>query len=166
MGHQVNFYVARPDWARIEASLKELGSLTIVHSRSPTSVPRTVPSADLSENGEPWLFFGLVRQSDLPKLLLEHVAAQSYWSIDELRSPVVELTNSYCDGTILRRGRVYYVDGYYDDQDQWVEKSDDFKQWAKTVLKVIRKNLIKRGPEYVGAEALAWAKRTGGQLVT
>ena len=86
--------------------------------------------------------------------------------MDVIRSPVVEFNSCYFDDTVLRRGRVYYVDGFHDDKGHWVEKSAGFRTWAKAVLNSVKKTLMKHGSDYIGLEAAAWVKSGGGKLVT
>jgi hypothetical protein len=50
-------------------------------------------------------------------------------------------------------GRFYYVEKYFDEQDQEVRKSEAFRRWAKNVLAKAKKHLTKVGSDYYGAEA-------------
>jgi hypothetical protein len=85
--------------------------------------------------------------------------------LDVLASPVIELSGCFFDGAILRRGRMYYVDGYYD-AGQWKVKPEAFRSWAKTILTRTRKALKKLpGFEYIGPGAEAWLASSGGKLV-
>jgi hypothetical protein len=125
-----------------------------------------LPSLDLEEAGQRWLYYYLVRRSDLVNVITEHVPAQGYWTVDVLRSPAVEFESCYFDGKLLRRGRVYYTDGYYGADKAWVAKPPDFLVWAKAVLKVTRKSLHKDGADYIGRDAKAWIEREDGKLET
>lgn len=165
MGHQVNFYAIPEDIVHIEQKIREIESLAILHSRSNTATPRIVPSLDFRESDQQWLFFHLVRESDLSCVVTRHVPSQSYWTIDVLRSPVIEFNRCYFDGRILRRGRVYYVDAFYGPDDAWMEKSEDFRLWAKSVLKIIRHCFKKHGSDYIGNETLGWLKGSDRKLI-
>src|SRR6185312_3714179 len=90
VGHQVNFYLDPADTRRVEAALRGLGPLQILHSRSTSPRPRLVDSLDLEELGQHWLYFHLVRPEDLDAVVMNHVPAQSYWAVDVTKSPVVE----------------------------------------------------------------------------
>src|ERR1043165_7618856 len=122
MGHQLNFFLGPTDQIELETRLRNVDELVILHSRSPTDEPRIVETMNFSEDGKQWLFFHFVRLSDLSAVQIREVPAQRYWVVDILKSPVVEVNRCYYDGKILRRGRLYYVDGFYDAQDQWLEK--------------------------------------------
>jgi hypothetical protein len=169
MAHQVNFYAAPEDIAQIEAEVRQIEPIEFLHSRSQAAGPRVVSSLDLREDGTPWLFFYLVRESDLAAVVTNRVPAQGYWTVDVFRSPVVEFNRCYFDGNILRRGRVYYVDGFYRSDEIWVEKSEYFRRWAKSVFKITKRCLKRHGTDYIGQEAWSWlnesARRTpdGGE---
>jgi hypothetical protein len=141
----------------LEARLKKLEDVLILHSRSPKPEPRIVESTDFKENGRRWLYFYLVRPDDVSAIDFEEVPEQRYWSIDVLSSPVVELTTCYFDGKVLKRGRLYYTEDSYGDDDHWVEKPESFKSWAKRLLSAARKTLkIDHDVSaYVGPEAAA-----------
>lgn len=165
MGHQVNFYLDPVDTASLEQALRTLGPLHVLHSRSPGPQPKILDSVTLEENGKPWLFFCLVRPEDMAAVVTAPVPAQGYWTIDELRSPVVELTRCFFDGATLRRGRLYYVDGYYNANGVWEEKSEAFRTWAKRALSRVRRLLKRYDADYIGPGADSWLSSGGGRLV-
>ena len=131
--------------------------LLILHSRSDKPKPRIVESTDFKENGKQWLFYYLIRPDDLSTLTLEEVPEQRCWSIDVLSAPVVELSRCYFDGKILRRGRLYYTQGFYGEDDRWVEKPEPFRSWAKRLLAAAHRTLKfdHDVSAYVGPEAEA-----------
>jgi hypothetical protein len=165
MGHQVNFYLDPFDTLSLEQTIRTVEPLLVLHSRSPRSEPRVVESASIEEDGQPWLFAFLVRREDLQSVVTRHVPAQGYWTIDVLKSPVIEFNRCFFDCTVLRRGRLYYVDGYYNANQTWEDKEDGFQQWAKTVLTRTKKVLKKYKGDYIGTGADAWHSSSGGKLV-
>ena len=106
MGHQVNFYLDPRDTEQIESVLRSLGPMLVLHSRSPRPEPKLLDHLTHEEQGQPWLFYHLVRPEHLGAVVLGHVPAQGYWTVDVLNSPVIEFTRCFFDGTILRRGRL------------------------------------------------------------
>lgn len=168
MGHQVNFYATPPDIDRLGALIGCLESTTVLHDRSPSAKPRVLPSLTFKDkdNEQPLLFYFLVREEDVSKVVTRHVSAQGYWAVDVLESPVVEFSSCYFDGKILRRGRVHYVDGFYGEGGAWIDKPESFRAWARNLFKVTRKALKKHGTDYIGEDALSWLMRGGGKLVT
>lgn len=166
MGHQVNFYLDQDDTKKIESVLRSIGPLLVLHSRSGQPEPRVVDCLLHDEDSRSWLFYHLVRPEDLDGVNLRHVPAQGYWTVDVLTSPVVEFNGCFFDGAILRRGRVYYVDGFYDANQQWKMKSTGFRDWAKAALGGTRKALKKHQSDYIGTGAEAWRASGVGKLVT
>ncbi len=166
MGYQVNFYMTPEDAILVQDRLRELVPVKILHSRSPTQNPVVVDSLDRKEEGKQWLFLFLAREEDLAGVVMRYVDVQDYWTVDELRSPVIEFTGSFFDGKILRRGRAYYVDGYHEQGQGWIEKPDQFKSWAKLVLDAIRKSLKRHMSNYIGPGAQSWLAVSGGKLVS
>jgi hypothetical protein len=163
MGRQVNFYITPRDITALEARIRKRDPITILHRRSPTEKPRVLSSLDFMEDEQRWLYYYLVRESDLSEVVTEHVPAQGYWTIDGLRSPVVQFNSCDFDGKILRRGRVYYQRGFYENG-AWVEKNEDFQRWADSILRSVRKFLIKQNGEYIGPDAGFWLHSEGGKL--
>ncbi len=155
MGKQINFYLAPNDIRDLEQRISKSEPIIFLHDRSPKEFPRIVNSLQDEENGHRWLFYYLVRKSDLSKILMKYVATQNYWSIDELRSPVIEVNVSFFDGNSLGPGRVFYQERYYDKNGNNVEKSNDFKKWAKSVFYQTKKGLTKEKKDlrYKGKQA-------------
>jgi hypothetical protein len=160
MSSQINFYITQKDLANIEVALKTSDEFFILHSSSPTSAPHIVDTMVCKPGETQWLFYYLVRKSDLDKVLMHYVEKQNYWSIDSVRSPVIEFDSCYLSENILRRGRVYYVNKFYDDEGILVGKPEDFCIWAKQIFLKIRKFLKKHEKDYIGTDAFEWQKTT------
>jgi hypothetical protein len=94
---QLNFYALPADMAELERVVRNSDETAILHSRSESSEPRVVDSLDLREHGRQWLFFYVVPQADLTHVITKHVTEQGYWTIDDARSPVVQVTR--CSST-------------------------------------------------------------------
>lgn len=166
MGHQATFYATPTDIAELEKKIRHIEPMLILKWRSPTAEPRILPSLNAIEDGQRWLSYYLVRESQLSQVVTDYVPAQGYWTVEVLRSPVVQFRSCYFDGTILREGRVYYVDGFYGADDAWVYQPESFRKWAKAVLRTTKKALKREGFDYIGPDALAWRQREGGKFVT
>jgi hypothetical protein len=120
---------------------------------------------DPAKAGEDWLHLFLVRPDDVEQVVARHVPAQGYWSVDALPSPVVEFQRCFFDGKVLRRGRVYFVENYYDSSGVLVQKPEPFRKWAQAVLGLVRRKLHRQGPDYIGADAKMWLSSGEGALV-
>jgi len=164
-GHQVNFYLDADDTRQVETIARSIGPVVLIHDRSCQPLPRVLDSLFHFDGEQQLFFYYLVQPEFLDAVLMQHVPAQGYWTVDDLRSPVIELSTCFCDGVILRRGRLYYVDGFYDSEDNWVYHSDSFRKWAKTLLAKTRRTLTRLDTvAYIGQGAKAWLETSGGKL--
>ncbi|MBJ6764571.1 hypothetical protein JGU66_27705 [Myxococcaceae bacterium JPH2] len=166
MGHQVNFFALPDDVERIRLGVDAIEPMVIITSRSDGPEPRIVSGFDFEEKGRRWFFYYLVRMSDLRSVVVRHIPTQGYWEVDSLVSPVVEYTDCKFDGEALDSGRIYYVDGFYGESREWVEKGEEFRLWAKKVLSVVRKCLKRQGGRYFGSSAIEWIARENAEYVS
>jgi len=165
MGHQARFYITPEDTTALEKRLSKGANAIFLHSRSMANEPRIVDSLSYKSEGNRWLFYYLTRAEDLSSVVMTHVPVQEYWNIDIFRSPVIQFNGCYSDGQVLRIGRLYYVDGFYGADDQWVYKSESFRSWAKSVLTMTKRMLRRNGTDYIGKGAEEWLASSGGKLV-
>jgi hypothetical protein len=167
MSHQVKCYLDPVDTDALEALLRDGEDLRILHSRSTSPAPRVVPSVTVEENGTLWLLLYFVRAADLDQVVMrrEPDAQGEAWTVDALRSPVIELERSFYDASVLRRGRLYFVDGFRGEGENWVEKPQAFKEWANAALKKAKKMMLRHTGEYIGPHAQSWLEQWHGQLV-
>ena len=133
MGRQVNFYMLADDLAKFEKAISSKEQVLFVKTRLSTPEIETFETLAVPEMGKTPLDLYLVRQKDVGELVIKSIA-QKYWEIDLLRSPAVELTRSYYNEQIARRGRIFFDPGFYDSNDCWVDKPQDFIKWANRYL--------------------------------
>ncbi|HSP82041.1 MAG TPA: hypothetical protein VLQ93_26200, partial [Myxococcaceae bacterium] len=109
----------------------------------------------------------LVQPEALESVRMRYIPQQGYWSVESDCSPVIQLSRCYYDGTILRRGRLYYQRRFVEGG-AWVEKPEAFQSWARKVFAVARKTLQKLpdSPFYVGPRALAEHQQGRVKLVS
>lgn len=153
MSHQLSFRATPKDLFVLETEFMRAHGCTCLAWRSPVPVPRQLSSFSSYEPGVDDLTVFLTSSDTLDEVVLRHVAAQGYWTVDTLRSPVLELGRCFIEGNALRRGRLYYADGYYGASREWVLKPERFRQWATSLLKTARRVFRRVDGEYVGAEA-------------
>lgn len=165
MSHQFSFYLTPTDTDDLEARLRNVAPLLVLHSRSSTCRPQVLDSLNYLIDGKPWLFLYLVRPEDIDAVVMRHVPAQGYWTVDDEYSPVIEVTRCYFDGSILRCGRMYFVNSYYKNDESLYRKPEDFLAWGKKIFASAKKTLKKDGHYYMGADAIAWLAREQGRLV-
>jgi hypothetical protein len=166
MGRQVNFYMLPEDLTVFEEALKEQGQICFLPERLPSPKLQTLSTLAIPEMGKTWLGVYLCRETDLSNIVVKSIPKQEYWTIDENRSPVVQFDRCYYDGRIVRRGRLYFLEGFYNEEGHWVEKSENFIRWAGGLLRWIRKH-YKKDPKtgfYVGPYAWEWVSRGIGRL--
>lgn len=164
MSHQINFYLTPSDVEALEIKLGNAEQYVVLHSRSKTNHPFALNRLDYVEGDKSWLYFYLVRPEDVNSVVMRNVPTQDYWTVDVVKSPVVEFNKSFFDGKILRRGRVYYTDSYYDANGGLQSKGDEFIAWAKKMLNVTKRNLQKVNTNYIGLDAKAWLETKAGKL--
>ena len=161
MGHQTNFYITHKDTRSLESRLRDLHSITVLHSASKTSAPRVLESLDFDEGENSWSSLSslfLVRPQDITQVVTRHVPSQGHWIVDVLTSPVIEFDRGYFDQKILRRGRIYYTVGFYSDDGTWIDKPTDFVSWAKSICSVVRRTLKRRESNLIGEDAERWLR--------
>ena len=155
-GRQLQLYLTPRDLHSYEATLRERPAEWVaLASHSPGPGPNRVGSLAIREMGKERLTVFLVRTQDLGAISVRQVKEQRYWTIDELRSPVIEFQRCFFDGQLLRRGRLYYVTGYYGDNGAWIAKPASFIEWASGMLRATRKALQRVADlgAYLGDEA-------------
>jgi hypothetical protein len=155
------------DLRLFEQRLKEKCPVVLLDSRSPGPTPTQLPNLEVAEFGKTRLTVFLVPPDALDSLAFRHVPRQDYWTVDLLRSPAVELSRCFHDGTTLRRGRLFYDGGFYDEAGHWVEKPAFFLAWAKKVFSVARQGLQRDAETlaYVGKDAQARSEEGRLRLV-
>lgn len=141
---QINFYILPEEQEWFESQLRQQGEFVVIRDLSSLSAPELADSTVVHEMGKERLRIYLARSSDVSCIVGRPIPAKSAWSIDEIRSPVVEFSRCYFDGrSLLRRGRLYVVTNYYDG-DCFVEKPTEFLDWAKSLLAIARRELVRR----------------------
>lgn len=153
MGRQLVTLLTQSDSEGLMARLKEIDGLCIIHSRSRNDRPMVVDSITIKQDERVWLYYFLVRDDDVGSVVMREVPAQNYWVVDSLRSPVIEFTRSFCDGQQIRAGRLWYEKGYFGDEGEPLQKSQQFLTWADKIFKSSRQYLKKSGNHLIGEQA-------------
>jgi hypothetical protein len=158
MGRQVNFYMGSEDLVEFEQMLKKRGGISFIPYELSREAVEAVPTLLLAreKSGTPSYTMYLARESDLGNIRqFYHVAIHGYWFVNELNSPVVEMAKSFVQDQMIRRGRLYFNTGYYDQEDHWVEKSKEFIRWADSLLRWIRSHYVieRTTGWYIGPQA-------------
>lgn len=167
MGHQVTVVLTPDDLRYLEKALAQSGEFRVLSYTSSFARPGVLQTIALPAEERPWLTVFLTRPEDLSEVHFREVPKQHYWTVDSLRSPVIELSRPYFDSQTIRAGRLFYDDAFYDAAGKRIQKSEAFLQWAENVFSVVKKSL-RRDPElkaYIGPDAQSWRERTKGKVV-
>ena len=160
-------YLMPEDVIDFELTLRS-NDATILRRLSPERRPVISDTAIIQTPESTGVDAFLVRAVDIEDVSLRVVPGREYWTVDSLRSPVIEFFGCHFDGKTLKRGRLFYDKGYYDAAGAWFDKPRDFNSWAKDIFRIARK-MFKKDPEldaYVGPKAREWHSKSHGGLVS
>jgi len=150
---QVNFYLTRDDQAELVKKLDPHGSFIYIARLSQDGSPQRVESAEIRQMGFEHLKIYVTQSQYIDRIIFKRSANAAF--VDELRSPVVEFSRCYQDDQLIRRGRLYFVNGYFD-ASGLINKDDDFLKWGNSLMRRARR-MLRKDPnsfEYFGPEAL------------
>jgi len=153
MSHQFRILLTSEDVPEIEQLIQSIAPVCFFRDNSDRPIPHAVPTLDVLESAKPWLFYYLAPLSEIDSIVMRPISAQTRWSIDFLRSPVIEFTRSYIDGASIRPGRLFYKNSFYAADDSLQYKSDEFQKWAKQIFGVVKNRLTKMEYGYAGRHA-------------
>jgi hypothetical protein len=156
MSKQFSFYLTPNDTEGLEKTLRRKLDFLILADSSLRPVPNVLPCLKLKEMGKEDTTVYLVRPSDLDKIVMWQVENSGEWVIDIHFSPAIEFDRCYISRKTITDGRMYYVTGYYNENDVWVEKDKEFLTWAQHLFNISKKSLRldKNLEAYFGEEAL------------
>ena len=151
MGRQINFYLTAEDEVAFEEHLKKAGDFVAIRWKSDKPEPVVV---DLSAQ-KSVLSLRLVLPQHLAKVSMQPILTRREYSIDGLVSPVVEYSRCPQEDRLIRRGRLYFQEGYFDAAGKWVAKDEAFISWARRLRETARRFFNKRriGFFYLGEGA-------------
>jgi hypothetical protein len=164
---QVNFFLTVDDQDDlINAFRARVGEFVIIDSIAEGGRLRLLQTAEIKRMGAERLKVYLARPNDVALVRLNHLQHHPHETVDIVRSPIVEFDRCYHRDHQLRRGRLYMVGAYYDD-DVLLKKDDGFLKWANALITTARRRLTK-GPEsffYFGRNALELKRSASARFV-
>jgi hypothetical protein len=166
MNAQQNFFVLPEEMREVEQRLQSRLRIQVVSERAESSTPKLIGMVSYELSDQPRRCY-LVSPDLVNSIVMRYVPAQGYWTIDVLKSPVIELDKSFFDGRILKPGRMYCESQFLDDSGELVVKPEIFLKWSKSVMNSLRKSLVKNGRSiyYVGGDTMRKAEAGEIQLV-
>jgi hypothetical protein len=159
-GQQFSFFLGPNDQKSFEEALREAGQVVFLKDRSHASAPETQSSSIILRFGEEWLRILIARSDDVDRIMFNPIKGRNDFSCDATVEPIIQFSRCYVDDQIIRPGRLYRVDEYFDDNGELKEKSPAFIEWADRLFAHAKKALHKIGPGlYAGTEALELRER-------
>ena len=133
MKSQINFFITRNDQAELIRQLGGLGNFVCLDTISLDGAPRILESAEINEMGHEPLQIFIALQKNVSDIVLKELLHVTFRSVDVVRSPVVEFARCYQDEHCVRRGRLYFIKGYYD-QSAIFSKDEEFLKWGDGLI--------------------------------
>lgn len=164
MGKQVNFYMTDRDEADFVEFVRSDRDVGLFMSVVPTNdVPLL---AELPKQGVPfWFSLCLWDRDHSPAPKIDYVPEQRYYTVDEIRSEVIQFWRSHLDEGRLVRGRIWAEMAVWQNDGTLLRKSESFRKWFDRLANWIKRHSVRddRG-DYVLPGAAEYA-RQGGRLV-
>jgi hypothetical protein len=167
MGKQIQIYLVPEDVTEFESALKSMAAVILKRS-SPKTQPVISETARLQTTETVRIDGYIARICDLEHVSMRAIPEQAHWTVDALHSPVMEFFGCHFDGKTLKRGRLFYDQGFHDAAGVWIDKPKDFDAFAKNVFKLARKMFINdlNLHAYVGPKAREWQSESHGAFVS
>jgi hypothetical protein len=151
------------DVAQFEDFLRTTGNIVLVASRSIGPQP-TILRDDLRNVSEELSLIVLWNRSITPGLVMRRVdGVAHYFTVDRIRSEVVEFLPSRLFKGSLRRGRIWAEMIGHDENFLPEPKSVEFCRWYDSLARWIRRHARRINSTYTMSAAESWAKK-GGEL--
>lgn len=156
IGRQGDLIVTNDDLQALEGLLRSRSDVQLLSSRPNEGRNALLPLKSL-----------LVGPTDIGVLRLCYFAPSEWMpdvrvrslsdvksDVDVEHSEVIEYWRSYCAKGEIQAGRYFYTPVYWDDG-EWMKKSPEFVKWAESVVRTLKKALIrdKELGSYVGHDA-------------
>jgi len=160
---QINFFMMPEDVAELEQYIKEQ-RLVIVADTMPT--PQLLPID--STNGV--IFTYILNPSKIGNVKIKYLENHQCYTIDQTFSPVIEFTKSNYNPAenTLRRGRLYYSKGYYNEANQWIANDSETLNNAAKLFKWFKqhfKGATKDNFFVVTPRTKQWIDNNNGKLL-
>ena len=133
VGRQFSFFWGPEDQLPFEMALRETGDVAFLKERSRSPTAEVCSSSVISEFGKEWLGILVARSDDVGRIRFRPIRGRVDFSCDPVIEPIVEFSRCYVDNKIIRPGRLYRVDEYFDDGDV-IRKSATFIKWAEKLF--------------------------------
>jgi hypothetical protein len=167
MGKQVSFYMFGEDFTEIETKIRKKDDIIFLYKRQPSPEMLLAPTLKFPDGqiDRADISLYLCRSDDLKALSLRQSSFYGCPYIDINRSFVVEFIRPHINGNEMRRGRFYFTNGFWDNDNQWQYKDEEFIKWANRLLRLARRMC----PEkviggFATQRAITWKKDNNGRF--
>jgi hypothetical protein len=158
MGRQIAFRAYKEDLQHLENDFKERGAVFLAYRQAKNL--KTRPTLDIRLNKDPIVW--LARPVDYPLIQLESAPGQRHLFVDDLVSPVVELTRGGWTHDRVGAGRLHFNTSYFDQNGSKRELPADYVTWANGLLGLVRRRFRKDSTGfYVGPAATQFLATLG-----
>lgn len=153
---QLNFFLSPSDQKFVEEAISSCGPFAIFDSRSSSSHPQKRADMRVAEFGKEPLRILISQSMYESEIMLTRIRGSNEYSASVLKMPIIEFDRCFLGDKFIRRGRVYAVMEYYDENGDLVKKPKAFAHWIKCVFGEIKDSLTQTADgKYVGEEALS-----------
>jgi hypothetical protein len=148
---QINLFLTSADEGELLKAIWAKSEYVIVDNIAPNRSPRLLETIEIQDR----LKVYLAPPSHVRDIQLSEMKIAPYWTVDVVKSPVVEFVRCYHTEGRIQPGRLYFIIEYYEGKIS-ATKNRDFVEWANTIVKIARR-ILKNDSEsfyYFGPEAL------------
>ena len=143
---QLNFYLNMHDQFILDAKIQNVENTVFCKYLSPNKSPVFLKTTKIDDMGNEYLKILILREQDIDKLIFREIKDTDSFSINTIKSPVLEYSRCFVSDDLIRRGRLYFIKTYYNEQESLIEKEPCFVAWASRVIKEARGGLILEKP--------------------
>lgn len=163
MGYNLYFYAHPEDIDELLEYILSKGDCYLLTEWSDTPIANQIDKSFWRSTGKTGYCFYLARPHDLENIVFG--ATGNRWSIDSMKSPVIELDTGHFLRHVMRKGRLYFNPSFaetlnpayaYTGNKEWQE----YIQWARRLLNRVRRRYHRdsQAMSYILPKAREWIK--------
>lgn len=162
MGRQTQLYLLPADTHVFEAELRMQLGARLLRPVGAEPVPSEMATSTVTVNGIPRMDCFLSPLGRV-QVRFRQIESRQLWTIDSLRSEIVEFRGCHLNANRLKRGRLFYQTGFYNDDRVWTNKSAEFIEWAEKVRRLMKELFLYDRHEraVIGKDAAEWKNKGG-----
>ncbi|GAA3758013.1 hypothetical protein [Flavobacterium ginsengiterrae] len=162
---QLNFFITPEDYNSINSFLKECSAIILTNDDIKKEKNILNSITDLNEDVKQ-IF--LTRNDFLKDVVIKTIEDDiSYYYITSSALLEFSIGGFYpYDKNSLQSARFYYIKSYYDENGDFVSKSEDFVSWCDEIFKIFKKLFLKKYSKdcYCSDSAIKWIESNNAVL--